>query len=72
MRGGAGSVVMTTHSEEMISQAIEKEAFTLLRLDDAGSTITVRAVDDANAAYTLLSRPPVEGLSDFRCNWPSG
>ncbi|MBL7257237.1 ATP-dependent nuclease [Paractinoplanes lichenicola] len=53
-------VVLTTHSEEMISEAVEQRAFTLLRVDESGATVAEHAVNDPNVADALLTRPPVE------------
>jgi hypothetical protein len=53
-------VVLTTHSEEVISQALEQRAFTLLRVDEHGATVAEHAADDPNVGNTLLTRPRVE------------
>ena len=52
--------VLTTHSEEMISRALEQKAFTLLRIDDDGATVAAHAADDPGVANSLLARPPIE------------
>jgi hypothetical protein len=52
--------VMTTHSEEMISAAVDRKAFTLLRLELDGTTVAVHSTDDSRAARSLLTRPPIE------------
>jgi energy-coupling factor transporter ATP-binding protein EcfA2 len=55
-------LVMTTHSEEMIAAAVERQAFTLLRLELDGTTAAVHSTDEPRAARSLLSRPPVETI----------
>ncbi|GAB4000705.1 hypothetical protein GCM10028771_36880 [Nocardioides marmoraquaticus] len=54
------SVVLSTHSEEMIALAVENDGFTLLAVDEAGETSAVHSADDPMAASTLLTRPPVD------------
>lgn len=51
------SVVLTTHSEEMIRQAREQDAFMLLRLD-SGAPQAIHCKDDPGAGNTLLASPP--------------
>jgi hypothetical protein len=55
-------VVLTTHSEEMISQALAQKAFTLLRVNEHGATVAEHAADDPNVGRTLLTRPSVENV----------
>lgn len=52
-------IVLATHSTEMIGQALDEEAFVLLRTDDYGATTALHCVDDPTVADTLLARPPV-------------
>ena len=57
------SVVISTHSEEMIALALEHESFTLLEVDDTGKTKASHSSDDPMVALTLLSRPPVDRVA---------
>lgn len=52
--------ILSTHSEEMITLAIEHRAFTLLQLDENGQTVASHSADDPMVGNTLLSRPPVD------------
>ena len=58
-------IVLTTHSEELISLAIEEAAFTLLRVDENGATVAITSSEDSQAGLELLSRPPVDHV--FYC-----
>lgn len=52
-------LVVTTHSSEMIADALEEEAFVLLRTDDDGAAVATHCLDDPSVADTLLARPPI-------------
>ena len=52
--------IVSSHSEELIVQAVQERGFTLLRADDAGHTIALHSVDDPSIADQLLSRPPID------------
>lgn len=53
-------MVISTHSEEMISSAVDHGAFLLLRMGAGGSTDAFHSQDDPTIADTLLARPPIE------------
>ena len=53
------NIVLATHSTEMIGQAVDEEAFVLLRTEDDGSMVSVRSADDPTVADSLLARPPI-------------
>lgn len=53
-------MVVSTHSEEMITSAVEHGAFLLLSMGDGGATEAFPSQDDPTVADTLLSRPPIE------------
>lgn len=55
------NVVLTTHSEEMIRQAREHDAFMLLRLE-SGTPQAIHCKDDPTAGNTLLASPPIQLL----------
>ena len=57
------SVVLSTHSEEMIALATDHQGFTLLQVDDDGQTTASHSVDDPMVAISLLSRPPVDSIA---------
>lgn len=52
-------LVVTTHSAEMISDALDEQAFVLLRADDEGVVVATHCLDDPTVADTLLARPPI-------------
>jgi hypothetical protein len=54
--------IISTHSEEMIRQAQENEAFVLLRLEQDGRTRATHCSEDPQAGYTLLTQPSVRLL----------
>lgn len=56
------SVVLSTHSEEMIALATENDAFTLLQIDDYGETTATHSSNDPLVATSLLSRPPIDHI----------
>lgn len=53
-------MVISTHSEEMISSAVDHGAFTRLRMAAGGSTAASHSEDDPAIADTLLARPQIE------------
>lgn len=57
------SVVISTHSEEMISLALDHDSFTLLQVDRAGQTTALHSVDDPMVATSILSRPSVDSIA---------
>lgn len=52
-------LIVTTHSSEMIADALEEQAFVLLRTGDEGTAIATHCQDDPTVADTLLARPPI-------------
>lgn len=56
------SVVLSTHSEEMIALAVSHQGFTLLEVDHAGETTATHSSDDPIIATTLLARPPIDTI----------
>lgn len=56
------SLVLNTHSEEMIALSLEHESFTLVSDDQAGRPVASNSADDPMAATSLLSRPPVDTI----------
>ena len=52
-------MVVSTHSSEMIADALDEQAFILLRTDEDGATVATHCVDDPAVADTLLARPPI-------------
>lgn len=53
-------LIISTHSEELISKSMEHDAFLLLRLNDAGETEVIDTTVSPVAGHSLLARPPVE------------
>jgi hypothetical protein len=53
-------VVLTTHSADIISSALEQDAFTLLSVNQSGLTTATHSTDDPLVANVLLSRPPIQ------------
>lgn len=53
------NLMFATHSAEIIGQALEEEAFALLRTDNDGETTAIPFADDPTAADGLLVRPPI-------------
>ena len=51
-------VILTTHSSEIISQAVDEGAFVLLQLDTDGDGTAVHSKDDPTVADMLLEQPP--------------
>jgi hypothetical protein len=56
------SLILTTHSEEMIAKAIEEDIFALARLDMNGGLVLESAHSDDSVGLTLLARPPVDRI----------
>ncbi|OII21324.1 hypothetical protein BIV04_11440 [Frigoribacterium sp. MCBA15_019] len=56
------SLVLSTHSTEMIERALEREAFVLLRVDESGAIEATRSKDDPGAADTLMSPAPIRNI----------
>lgn len=56
------SLVLSTHSAEMIDLALAEQAFVLLRSEEDGTTSSVHSIDDPTAADRLLARPPVRHI----------
>ncbi|WP_243057818.1 hypothetical protein [Nocardioides sp. SR21] len=56
------SLVLSTHSEEMIALATYNQGFTLLQVNEAGETTASHSTDDPMVAISLLSRPPVDSI----------
>ncbi len=52
------SIVLTTHSSEIISQALVEDAFVLIRLDNNGQAVALHCADDPAVADELLTWPP--------------
>ncbi|WIM71001.1 ATP-dependent nuclease [Corynebacterium suedekumii] len=55
-------LIISTHSSEMIAEALGAEAFMLLRTDVEGGIIAVHSQDDPSSADTLLARPPIRHI----------
>lgn len=53
-------IVITSHAEEMISTAVEHEAFVLVQAAGSGESSASHSADDRTVADTLLARPPVD------------
>lgn len=53
-------VIITTHSEEMITRALEEDSLTVLRVDGAGGTVALHSATTPDVAAELLSRPPID------------
>jgi energy-coupling factor transporter ATP-binding protein EcfA2 len=56
------SLVLTTHSTEMIERATDRGAFVLLRVDERGAVQAVHSKDEPGAADTLMTPPPVRNV----------
>lgn len=56
-------VILSTHSEEMIRQAVEEGGFLLLRTDHDGESVAISSKKEPSAAGVLLARPPVEHIA---------
>ena len=52
-------LIVSTHSSEIIAEALEEQAFVYLRAIEDGGIEATHCVDDPAAADGLLSRPPV-------------
>lgn len=57
------SVILSTHSEEMIALAVSHKGFTLLEVDHSGQTTAAHSADDPMAATSLLARPPIDSIA---------
>lgn len=57
------SIVLSTHSEEMIALAVDHEGFTLLEVDHEGQTTAANSVDDPVVATSLLTRAPIDTVA---------
>jgi hypothetical protein len=57
------SVVVSTHSEEMIALALTHASFTLLEVDQSGQTKALHSASDPMVAISLLSRPTVDCIA---------
>jgi hypothetical protein len=55
-------IVLTTHSADLIADALEHDAFVLLERDAHGATIATQSADDPTIANVLLARPPVRSI----------
>ena len=53
------SMVVSTHSEELIKQAVEHDAFLLLQAGEGGEIVGTCSSEDARVAEILLARPPI-------------
>lgn len=53
------SMVVSTHSEELIKQAIEHDSFLFLRAGTNGEIVGTHSRSEPGAADTLLARPPI-------------
>lgn len=53
------SLIVSTHSEELIRQALEHHAFLLLQPGDDGEMMATHSADDPRAPETLLARSPI-------------
>ena len=56
------SLMITTHSSEMIGQAVEEDAFVLLSTGDDGEPTAAYSVDDPTIADRLLATPPIRNV----------
>lgn len=56
------TLILSTHSAEMIERALEQDAFVLLRLDGAGAIEATHSKDDPSAADTLMSPPAIRNV----------
>ena len=56
------SLVLSTHSTEMIERATDRGAFILLRVDESGGVQAVHSKDDRSAADTLMTPSPVRNV----------
>lgn len=53
------SMIVSTHSEELIKQAVENESFLFLRAGPNAEILGTHSGDDPRVAETLLARPPI-------------
>lgn len=53
------SMVVTTHSEELIKQAVEHESFLFLHAAGGGEISGIYSTEDSRVAESLLARPPI-------------
>ena len=55
-------IVLTTHSADVIADALEHDAFVLLERDAQGTTVATHSASDPTIANVLLARPPVRSI----------
>lgn len=55
-------IVLTTHSADLIADALEHDAFVLLERDAQGTTVATHSAIDPTIANVLLARPPVRSI----------
>jgi len=55
-------VILSTHSADIIADAVGHSAFVYLDLDQAGDTVATHCKDDPTVADVLLARPPVRQI----------
>jgi hypothetical protein len=53
-------MIVSSHSEELISAAVGHDAFLLLRMGSGGESEAIHSQSDPGIADTLLARPPIE------------
>lgn len=53
-------VIISTHSGEMITRAVEEQALTVLRIDEEGNTVALQSTSTADVAAELLPRPTID------------
>lgn len=53
-------LIVTTHSSEMITEALDERAFTLLQLDQTGKATATHCQDDPTVGDLLLPPPPTQ------------
>lgn len=56
------TLILSTHSAEMIERALEQDAFVLLRLDGGGAIKATHSKNDPGAADTLMSPPAIRNV----------
>lgn len=54
------TLILSTHSEEMIDRSLDHDAFLMLRVDDNGETEILDGPDTPSLASELLGRSPLE------------
>jgi len=55
-------IILTTHSADLIADALEQDAFVLLERDAQGTTFATHSANDPTIANVLLARPPVRSI----------